>query len=173
MIPKVRAAVSRFWNWYEKFYAVNIAVAAFLFTLQILHLWWLTVEVVLPKIAGHSTILAGQVSELLLVFVDYTEIPALITVSLVYIDSLRRRQSFKDWLYLIFVNVQWFHIFWITDEVVLNVLAGTGIFSSWPPLLAWLAIFIDYLELPVIFETLKRVFFSGEGLIVFSKTKIN
>ncbi len=50
---------------------------------------------------------------------------------------------------ILLINSQWLHIFWITDEILLE----QGILS---PFLAWLAILIDYLELPVIFDTMKR-----------------
>jgi hypothetical protein len=46
------------------------------------------------------------------------------------------------------------HILWITDEFVVAEFGGesTGI----PGWLAWIAILIDYLELPVIFDTFRR-----------------
>ena len=56
-----------------------------------------------------------------------------------------------------FLNSQWLHIFWITDEYVSAELAGAGAASALPGWLAWVAILIDYLELPVIYDTLKRL----------------
>jgi hypothetical protein len=87
--------------------------------------------------------------------VDYTEIPALISVSLIYLNELRKGWNWKSFLFLLFLNSQWLHIFWITDEYVvqeLSGLAGVGL----PAALAWVAIGIDYLELPVIVDTIKK-----------------
>ena len=55
-----------------------------------------------------------------------------------------------------FLNSQWLHIFWITDEYVAAELGGSSN-AALPGWLAWVAILIDYLELPVIFDTLKRL----------------
>ena len=89
---------------------------------------------------------------------DYTEIPALITTSLVYINAHRKKKSIKNLLYLFFLNIQFVHIFWITDEFVLEKLAGhPGGGTILPAWLAWIAIMIDYLELPVIFETFQKL----------------
>jgi len=72
----------------------------------------------------------------------------------VYVNELRRGLSWKPLLLLLFLNSQWLHIFWITDEYVAGELSAG---SALPPFLAWVAILIDYLELPVIFDTLKRL----------------
>ncbi len=130
----------------------NLSIAAVLFPLQVIHLIWLTVDVVFPRLFGIPAVFAElPLARLLLTLVDYTEIPALVSVSLVYVDSFRRTRRTRDLLYLAFLNVQWFHLFWITDEFVLTTLAGTTA-TALVPLLAWLAIFIDYLELPVMVE---------------------
>ncbi len=62
----------------------------------------------------------------------------------------------KPILYLVFLNSQWLHIFWITDEFV--IVAGDGESTSLPAWLASVALLIDYLELPVIYDTVKRLF---------------
>ena len=49
-------------------------------------------------------------------------------------------------------------MFWITDEFVIEHFTkhtGPSILPVW---LSWVAISIDYLELPVIFDTLKKFF---------------
>ncbi|RJP44368.1 hypothetical protein C4587_01960 [Candidatus Parcubacteria bacterium] len=160
MIERARALAAGFWNWYNRFYALNLSVAAGLFLLQIVHLYWLTTDVVLFRIFGESFFFSeNEFVKLLLILVDYTEIPALITTSFVYINSIRGRgKNVRDVLYLLFINIQWFHIFWITDEVVVEIFGHTGAFPQWHPLVAWSAIVIDYLELPVIYDTIKRVF---------------
>jgi hypothetical protein len=145
-----------FWDWYEKHKTLNLGIAALLFTLQLVHLYWLTTHVVFSKAFGISYFNPSEAFESILVLVDYTEIPALISVSLVYINKLRQKYDFKSALYLIFLNSQWLHIFWITDEFVIKHFLGHTGPEVLPVWLAWLAIFIDYLELPVIYDTLKE-----------------
>lgn len=144
-----------FWQWYEKNLKVNVALASFLFAWQILHLIWLTLHVVAGKLFGVPLITLNGFWENVIILVDYTEIPALISVSLIYINQLRKQYNFKSLLYLIFLNSQWLHLFWITDEFVIEHFAGAhpGYLPFW---LAWVAIGIDYLELPVIYDTIKQ-----------------
>lgn len=154
----MRKVFDKFWAWYNKYLLLNTAIAAGLFVLQLVHLYWLTTHVVFFRLFGQSFFNPNDLIQTIIILVDYTEIPALITTSLVYINAHRKKASFKNILYLFFLNIQLLHIFWITDEFVLETFTGvTGetIFPSW---LAWIAILIDYLEVPVIFETLKKLF---------------
>lgn len=146
----------KFWHWYESHLTLNIGIASGLFVLQLIHLYWLTTHVVFHKTFGFSLWDPSPFLEWLLLVVDYTEIPALITTSLVYINELRKKYSTKSVLYLIFLNSQFLHIFWITDEFVEARLTGAPEVTILPIWLAFLAIAIDYLELPVIFETIKK-----------------
>jgi hypothetical protein len=119
---------------------------------QVAHLFWLGGEVVATRLTGEALFTFAGVSKVLILLVDYTEIPALIAVSLVYIDDLRKGFAWKPLIYLIFLNSQWLHLFWITDEFVVDKFAhGAAIIL--PAWLAWVAILIDYLEVPVIIET--------------------
>jgi hypothetical protein len=154
----------RFWNWYERNKTFNLGLAAFLFGLQIIHLIWLTGDVVIFRLTGnqifgltdhHTTGLKSFFATAILI-VDYLEIPAIITTSLVYINELRKKFQTKAVLYLFFLNSQWLHIFWITDEFVVERFSGHATETALPIWLAWIAILIDYLELPVIFDTTKR-----------------
>ena len=147
----------RFFNWYERNYLINISVAAGLFLLQLVHLYWLTMAVVFDRLFGESLFDPEGVFYALILIVDYTEIPALIGVSLIYINELRKGFGWKPLLFLLFLNSQWLHIFWITDEFVINEFAGEATASSLPAWAAWLAILIDYLELPVIYDTMKKL----------------
>ena len=151
--------LGKFWAWYEKFYALNLSITAGLFALQLAHLYWLTTHVVLFRLFGidyfftHSPLVT-----LLITLADYTEIPAIIATSILYIRLFRSEGRKKHLIYLFLINSQWIHLFWITDEVVLGVFGiGEGI-PSWSPLIAWIAIAIDYLELPVIFDTIRAAF---------------
>lgn len=147
--------LKRFWHWYEDNYALNVGIAAVLFTLQIVHLYWLTTDVVTARLWGLDLFPGNSpLVEWLLIIVDYTEIPAIITTSLVYINDLRQKFAWKSFTYLVFVDIQLLHIFWITDEFIVNEFFTGG--TLLPVWLAWVAIFIDYLELPVIYETIKK-----------------
>ncbi|HEU4868015.1 MAG TPA: hypothetical protein VFV09_09820 [Actinomycetota bacterium] len=114
-------------------------LSAVLFFTQIVHLIWMTTYVI-PIQLGSSPIWSPPEAPLALA--DYLELPAIVATSILYIRT-------RNWKMLFLVNVQLFHIFWITDEFVLD--RGTLV-----PVLAWIAIFIDYLELPVIVDTIRR-----------------
>jgi hypothetical protein len=51
--------------------------------------------------------------------------------------------------------IQSFHIFWITDDIVYSTFVGSELISM-PEYFVWIAILIDYLELPVIYDLFKR-----------------
>lgn len=150
--------MQKFWQWYEANYKLNVGIATGLFLLQIIHLFWLFGEVVMTKLLGTPLFQLHNAPKFLIVVIDYTEIPALFSVSAIYLNELRKKFSYKSFLYLIFINSQWLHLFWITDEFVLASFAGSAGITL-PLWLAWLAILIDFLELPVIFDTIKRFFY--------------
>ena len=114
-------------------------LAAALFVTQIVHLIWMSTYVIPIQLGGDPI---WSPPEAPLALADYLELPAIISTSILYIRT-------RNWKMLFLVNVQLFHIFWITDEFVLD--RGTLV-----PVLAWIAIFIDYLELPVIVDTVRR-----------------
>ena len=137
---------NKFWQWYEKHKTVGVGIAAGLFLLQLVHLYWLM---------GQSFWMLSDVGESIILIVDFLEIPTLIGVSLVYLNQLRKGFQWKSVIYLLFLNSQWLHIFWITDEFVLAKFTGVS-GAGLPVWLAWVAIFIDYLELPVIYDTVRK-----------------
>jgi hypothetical protein len=141
-----------FWAWYERHYTLNLGITTVLFALQIIHLFWLGTHVIADRLLGESLFNPTPLFEYLIILVDYTEIPALISTSVLYIYELRKKFSWKALAFLIFLNSQWLHLFWITDEFVVNEFAGRSV-SILPAWLAWVAILIDYLELPVIVDT--------------------
>lgn len=142
--------MQKFWKWYRNNYSLNLAIATALFSLQILHLFWLLTHVIFPKLGLPDLFIQFRFLNWPLILVDYTEIPAIITTSLIYINELRNKNNLKSWLYLGMLNIQWVHLFWITDEFILENIYFTG-------LLWWTAIAIDYLELPVIIDTVKKL----------------
>ena len=153
----IRDAIRDFWGWYERHYILNIGIAAGLFLLQLVHLVWLTGQPLADMVTGSPLFDIGAPLRWVIVLVDYTELPALVSVSLLYVNDLRKGgAALKPILYLVFLNSQWLHIFWITDEFV--IAAGDGESTSLPAWLASVALLIDYLELPVIYDTVKRLF---------------
>ena len=145
-----------FWTWYERHYALNVAIAAGLFVLQLVHLYWLSADVVAFRLTGERYLGLGGPLRYLIVVVDYTEIPALISTTLLYVNDLRKRFSWRSVLFLLFLNSQWLHLFWITDEFVVGEFTREP-GSSLPAWLAWTAIGIDYLELPVIVDVVRKL----------------
>lgn len=148
--------MNRFWDWYNRHYALNVTVAAGLFALQIVHLVWLTADPLWFKLFDEALFELDKPWSWPLLLVDYTEVPVLVSVSLVYLNELRQGLAWKPILFLAFLNSQWLHIFWITDEFV--VASNDGSASVGLPIwLAYVAILIDYLELPVIYDTVRRM----------------
>ena len=146
--------LKKLFAWYNQHYTFHVRLAAALFLLQLVHLFWLTTNVVFFRLLGKS--LFPHQLDWLVAAVDYTEIPALFSVSLIYInDLIAGKATNKAWLYLLLLNSQWLHIFWITDEVVLENFTGQALVQI-PAWLAWVAIFVDYLELPVMWDTVAR-----------------
>jgi hypothetical protein len=98
--------------------------------------------------------------------VDFTEIPALIGASLIYWYDIRQGTKLvRAWLYLLFLNIQWLHLFWLTDEIVIATFTGSAPIQ-FHPVAAWVAIIIDYLEVPVIFSTLWKLRLEGIKAII-------
>jgi hypothetical protein len=159
--------LNKFFTWYEKYKTINLGIAAFLFGLQLVHLYWLTTDVVLFKLTGVSYFSPTGLFQKAIYVVDYLELPAIISTSLVYINELRKKFNYKSLLLLLFINSQWIHLLWITDEYVIEAFTGIHTGLAIPPLLAWIAIFIDYLELPVIFDTTKKflIALKKEGVV--------
>lgn len=123
---------------------------------------------VVPRLVGESLFDISEIAEWIILLVDYTEISALIFVSLIYLNDLKKNITWKPLWFLIFLNIQWLHIFWITDEIVIAKFTGDPETTILPTALAWLAILIDYLELPVIFDTIEKSF-----KIILDKRKNN
>lgn len=146
----------KFWDWYERNYVLNVTIALVLFVLQVIHLGWLGGEVIAERLTGLPLFSFDGIWQTIIILVDYTEIPAIFTMSLVYVDAWRRGAKWNAVLMLALLHSQWLHIFWITDEFVVNTFTGEGQHTHstvLPDWLAWVAILIDYLEVPVIVDT--------------------
>ena len=155
----MKQLLQKFWAWYERNLTLNIAIVALLFTWQLIHLYWLTTDIVILRIFGTSLFNPTGIVKLLIIIADYAEIPAILSASLLYVSLIRKELNvFKNALMLFFINSQWLHIFWITDEIIIKEFSsGVPILPIW---LAWIAISVDYFELPVIYDTLKKFFTS-------------
>src|SRR3989344_1294578 len=151
----MRKYLDIFWTWYNRHYLFALSATTFLFLLQAFHLCWLLTDVVLLQITGQSFFVFPPFWSTISTVLDYTEIPALISTSLVYINQLRQKFSWRKTRFLIFINIQWLHLFWITDQVVIDHL-GRHSYFHWANILAWVAILIDYAELPVMWDTVKK-----------------
>ena len=148
--------VTKFWNWYKKNLLLNQVIVAVLFGWQILHLFWLTTNVVIGRLLGSSPFDPSESYRFFLIIADYFEIPALISGTLLYFYSLKKGSIKKNLTFILLINSQWLHLFWITDEFVIAHFRGEHpLIPMW---LVWLAIFIDYLELPVIYDTIGGTF---------------
>lgn len=151
---------SGFWSWYERHYAAILWMTTLLFLLQVVHLYWLGTHVIANRLLGYSLFNPSSFWQYLIIAVDYTEIPALVSTSFLYIYDLHKKFSWKAVLFLALLNSQWLHLFWITDEFVVNQFTGRP-HTLLPVWLAWVAIMIDYLEVPVMIDTFVK---SGNAL---------
>ena len=147
--------MTHFWDWYNRHYALNVTVAAGLFALQLVHLTWLTFDPLWLRLLGEPLLELDRPWSWPLLLVDYTEIPVLVSVSLVYLNELRAGFRWRPFALLALLNSQWLHIVWITDEFVVS--AAEGGVVGLPAWLAYVAIGIDYLELPVMVDTTRRM----------------
>jgi hypothetical protein len=151
-----------FWKRYE---SLNLKIAFVLISLQLVHLYWLTADVVVKRITGDSAFGLTVSGPLLAFFIviDYIEIPALVSGLTYYALSIYNRENARrNTLLLTLLAVQVFHIFWITDDVVYDTFFGTSSAVEIPYYAAWIAILIDYLELPVIADLFYRTIVKGE-----------
>ncbi len=137
-------------------YSFYSGITAGVFLLQIFHLYWLTTHVVSFRLFGISLFNPNDFWQFIIVVVDYLEIPAIISTSILYVYALRKNWNKKDLFLLILLNTQWLHIFWISDEFIHDIFFGETAVTILPFWLAWVAIFIDYLELPVMYDTTKK-----------------
>ena len=151
-----------FWHRYEN---LNLKIAFVLISLQLIHLYWLTADVVIKRIAGDSSPGLSQTGALFVFFIiiDYVEIPALVAGITYYALSIYKKDehSIKNALLLAMLAVQVFHIFWITDEVVYETFFGSSSAVEIPNYAAWVAILVYYIELPVIADLFYRAILRG------------
>ena len=149
--------MQKFWAWYERNFLLNLTISTLLFALQLFHLYWLFTDVILVRLTGSSYFVFPPFWGFISTFLDYSEIPAIVSTTILYLHLLRKEWSYKNLWLMIFLNIQWLHILWITDEVVVERFNSELSLFTWAIWLSWFAILIDYLELPVIWDTARRL----------------
>lgn len=152
---------TRIINFYLRYQNINLKISFILISLQLLHLYWLTTDVVIYRLTGIDYFIELSDFILLFIIIDYIEIPALVSGIIYYFfaliyDKREKEKRIKNTVLLILLAIQSIHIFWITDEVVYSTFVGSDLIYM-PEYFAWIAILIDYLELPVIYDLLKRI----------------
>ena len=152
-------AIQKILDFWTKYESLNLKITFILISLQILHLYWLTADVVLQRIAGESYLGLPRILLPLFIVVDYVEIPALVSGITFYLFSIFKRKSHsrKNVVFLLLLAIQVVHIFWITDEVVYESLLDNDL-VIFPVYAAWTAILIDYLEIPVMVDLFYKTF---------------
>ena len=147
--------IVNFWHRYE---SLNLKISFILISLQLLHLYWLTTDVVLQRIYGHSFFLFPRNLLPMFIIIDYIEVPALVSGITFYSLSIynHEKESRKNSLFLAMLAVQVVHIYWITDDVVAKTFFQSK-FLTLPVYVAWIAILIDYLEIPVIVDLFYKI----------------
>jgi hypothetical protein len=152
-------AIQKILDFWTKYESLNLKITFILISLQILHLYWLTADVVLQRIAGESYLGLPRILLPLFIVVDYVEIPALVSGITFYLFSIfkRRSHSRKNVVFLLLLAIQVVHIFWITDEIVYESLLDNDL-VIFPVYAAWTAILIDYLEIPVMVDLFYKTF---------------
>jgi hypothetical protein len=152
-------AIQKILDFWTKYESLNLKITFILISLQILHLYWLTADVVLQRIAGESYLGLPRILLPLFIIVDYVEIPALVSGITFYLFSIFKHKSHsrKNVVFLLLLAIQVVHIFWITDEVVYESLLDNDL-VIFPVYAAWTAILIDYLEIPVMVDLFYKTF---------------
>lgn len=134
----------------EKYFLyANVGFLAF----QSIHLFWLATNYLLPTIFGTTpwTIFNERSVEVILAIVDYLEIPLLIFNVIYWGGLLFKRKLSKTYMIsFVVVMLQFIHIFWLTDEVIMESGSAWGV-------LAVFSIAIDYLEIQTMYVSIKRI----------------
>src|SRR5919202_2700370 len=114
------AAIQKIVNFWHRYENLNLKISFILISLQLLHLYWLTSDVVLQRIYGHSFFLFPKNLLPIFIVIDYIEVPALVSGITFYSLSIHnhKKDSRKNSLFLAMLAVQIVHIYWITDDVV-------------------------------------------------------
>src|ERR687891_516863 len=119
-------AIQKILNFWTRYENLNLKITFILISLQLLHLYWLTTDVVLQRIYGESFLIFPKALLPVFVVIDYIEIPALISGMTFYSLSIYKHQknSSMNSLFLAMLAVQVVHIFWITADLFYKIIKG-------------------------------------------------
>jgi hypothetical protein len=156
-VDSLRDLFERFWRWYRRHYLATLIVTTSLFLLQLFHLYWLFTDVILKRLTGHSYFIFPASGLVLYVLIDYLEIPTHMSGMLLYVYEFRSGVRLKSLLFFVLLQLHWVHLLWITDDVVVNTFTQRTLLT-WSGIVAWGAILIDYIEVPIIGDRLHRVY---------------
>jgi hypothetical protein len=134
----------------EKYFLyANVGFLAF----QSIHLLWLATNYLFPSIFGVTpwAIFEDRNVEVILSIVDFIEVPFLMFNVIYFGLRLLRKKTDKMLIVTTaIVLLQFVHIFWLTDEVIMEN-------GSLPKVFAVFSILIDYLEIQTMYVSIKRI----------------
>jgi len=78
----------KFINFYLRYQNINLKISFILISLQLLHLYWLTTDVVIYRLTGIDYFVGLSDFILLFIIIDYIEIPALVSGIIYYFFAL-------------------------------------------------------------------------------------
>ncbi len=150
--------------WYRRHYLATLIVTTALFLLQLFHLYWLFADVILKRLTGHSYFVFPPQGLLIYVMIDYLEIPTHLAAMGLYFYEFRQGVKAKSLFFFFLLQLHWIHLLWITDDVVVNTIADHPLLA-WGSAAAWVAILIDYLEVPIIVDRLRQVWLERHAIL--------
>lgn len=144
----MRASIKPVLQFYTKWENLGLRVTFILVSLQVIHLFWLTTFVILD--APELTL---YIPPVLFVIIDYIEIPALISGTTFYAILIFNRECRgKNIFFLGLLLIQVVHLVWITDAFIYMSFKFNEM-----TYLAWIAVFVDFLEVLVAYDLYKRI----------------
>jgi len=157
MMAVLRKSWEAFWRWYRRHYLATLVITTAVFVLQLFHLYWLFTDVILKRITGQSYFLFPPQGLFIYVLIDYLEIPTHLSAMILYFYEFRQGVRARSLFFFLLLQLHWVHLVWITDDVVVRDLTQHSLIA-WGSIAAWIAIAIDYLEVPIIVDRLRRVY---------------
>ncbi len=157
MMAVLRDGWNAFWQWYRRHYLATLVITTAVFVLQLFHLYWLFTDVILKRITGQSYFLFPPQGLFIYVLIDYLEIPTHLSAMVLYFYEFRQGVRARSLFFFLLLQLHWVHLVWITDDVVVRDLTQHSLIA-WGSIAAWIAIAIDYLEVPIIVDRLRRVY---------------
>ena len=101
--------LQEFINFYLRYQNINLKISFILISLQLLHLYWLTTDVVIYRLTGIDYFVGLSDFILLFIIIDYIEIPALVSGIIYYFfaiifDKKEKEKRIKNTVLLISIG---------------------------------------------------------------------